>query len=311
MEYVLVNPGGHRKRRKSGGKSSGHKRTNAPKKRRKSSTRRNMPAALMPAATTAAEMVLVPAGVIAGNPGKRRRKKKGGGGFLSAFRRRRRNPSDSPMDFVTGALPVAGGLIFGLRYMHMIPGGIGKFAQTPVGTAVAAYAVNRWGGRILGDMAGPAALGLLLAAGMKFMGSNQLMGLDGLEGGDGLVEGDELAAIHAVELDGVAGYFVPQGLEGAFAAPLRRRLPPLRPGSRCRDVNHDEIPDAVEVPVGVAPRLWFALDHRQRTQIEEALHGPRREAMLAWLRGQARARGLIGELGDDDADLAAEMRDAG
>jgi hypothetical protein len=315
VEFTLVNPRPGRNRK---GRFVSKTRHNAAKarprrhkrKRSRGGTRSNPPPAIM----------LVPPPVLNPRKGGRRRYRRPGassGGLLAGlFGRKRRNPSDGPMDFVSQGLPILGGVWLGMNMIDRVPK-IGGWLSSPIGTGVAAYVVDRFGPRIFGDSAGPLALGLLVAAGLKALSGRSLMGDP--------MEGREHEAIHAVSMDGIEGYFVPSGMEGAFEGPIRRHLPPMRP-------HHPHHPppalppppgvfdpdrDGPEgMPPGVPPAFWATLPPPAREQIRDALRQAARrgggavDQILASIREKARARGLIGDMGDIADMLDRELRAA-
>lgn len=313
-EFVLVNPGGRRrrrrvpprdphtglflssKRRNGKGSSSSGKRG----RRRKGATvtvRTNPGPAALPAAMTAADLVMVPAATLAGNPGKRRRR--ASGGRRSFFFGPRRNPADGPVDFVQQAVPVGFG-VWAADMLDRLPW-IGHMLRSPLGKLVFAYVLNQWGPRIFGAWAEPISYGIAIRAGLQMTQGASLMG--------DIMEGSEADAIHAVELEGVAGYFVPEGLEGAFSGPARRRLPALRqggPGGGGGDWRRELEPP----PPGFPPRLWAQIPSGKRPDIVAALRGPDHDAILQRFVAVARQRGLLGELEDFSGaaeDVAREL----
>lgn len=304
-EFVLVNPGGGKRRRRNSGKRNAkgqfvgkRRNSSAPKRRRATHrrTRRNSPAAMLAPAAT--ELLVLPA---MGNPPRRRRRRSYSG---SLFGKRRRNPADGPMDMLQTALPFAGGVYAGLHLMGRLPGSLGRWGSTPIGTAALAYAVNQWGGRILGPAAEPVSMGLFVAALLRVVQGQSIMGDP--------MEGSEVDAITSVELDGVEGYFVPSGFEGVFSAPARHRLPPLRPPPGLLPGPHppggESAADLLNLaPPGVPPRFWASLDEHDRDRIMQALRGPNRQQVLDAINESAKARGLFGDINDIAADLRREL----
>lgn len=320
-EFVLYNPGGKRRKRrknpKMGRNAAGQftsKRRKNPGHRRSSSRRRRNPSpALLAPATAAADLVIVPAAAaLAGNPrgGRRRRRSYSS----SLFGGKRRNPAGGPMDMIQTAAPFAVGVYAGMNLLDRLPGQWGKWARTPLGTAVAAYLINQYGERFLGHWAEPVSMGLLVSAVLRVVQGQSLMGDP--------MEGREEDAINAVEMDGVPGYFVPEGFEGAFSAPMRHRLPPLRPPPGPPPGPHllpppgafpgGESPaDALNlVPPGVPPRFWHSISEKARDDLARALRaaGPaERENMLRRIVATARERNLLGDIDGLREDIAREL----
>lgn len=313
-EFVLVNPGGRRRRRRTPPRDprtgaflsskrrnpKGHGKKHGGKRRGKRgatvTVRTNPGPAALPAAMTAADLVMVPAAALAGNPGKRRRRPSGG--RRSFFFGPRRNPADGPVDFVQQAVPVGFG-VWAADMLDRLPW-IGHMLRSPLGKLVFAYVLNQWGPRIFGAWAEPISYGIAIRAGLQMTQGASLMG--------DVMEGNEADAIHAVELDGVAGYFVPEGLEGAFSGPARRRLPAIRGqgGGGRGDWRRELEPP----PPGFPPRLWAEIPSHKRPDIVAALRGPDHDAVLQRFVAVARQKGLLGELEDFSGaadDVAREL----
>lgn len=297
QEFVLVNPDDYDTRenpRRRGKRSrvTGRflKGYRAPPKRRRRKARRRRrsnPGGGRQAAQMVPQVVVVPPNAM-DYPRNNPRHRKG-------RRRRRRNPNGLMRGLpkpIAQAIPIGLGAI-AAGFLSRVPQ-IGPFLGSPVGNLAAGWLVAMMGRQVLGRWAMPLGIGMAVAGLVSFARGTPALGM---------IEVDEDEAITPVEVDGIAGYFVPGGMEGVFGPPQRRRLPPLAPPA-----GGGGPPAAGPAPQGVPPRFWMGLGPDQRARIRGGLQDPaRRDAMLTKIRTMARARGLLGQADDVNNELDAEM----